>query len=300
MQISADSVTAVIPVYNGASRLRRSIDSVLAQTAPPAEVIVVDDGSKDDSAAIAESYGGIVRCVRQPNGGVASARNHGLREAHTDWVALLDHDDQWLPPKLERQVAALRAKPESRICYTAFWVYWPNGSHHKSFVPPEDIWPGIRTRNPFPPSVVMLHRTSALELGGFDERLKGASCEDWDFFVRFLADHPVTAVDEPMANYFVESTSGSRDYRLMLKNTLSIMDRSLLSGLTGMQRALWRRRIKSAIYHQVAVSARDWGEPSLEFSMESLKQWPLPGGAKRRVKTLLVGVRDAVLKKPGK
>jgi hypothetical protein len=101
------SISAVIPSYNVAAYLGQALDSVLGQTLPPLEVIVVDDGSTDASAAVAESYGPPVRVIRQKNQGPSIARNRGLDEARGEWVAFLDGDDYWLPGKLEKQVAAI-------------------------------------------------------------------------------------------------------------------------------------------------------------------------------------------------
>jgi hypothetical protein len=297
---SSYQVTAVIPVYNGATSIRRSIESVLAQTYPVAELIVVDDGSTDETGAIVQGFGSRVRYIHQPNSGVATARNRGMREAATEWIALLDHDDRWMPTKLQCQVTALQASPESKLCYSAHFVHTLDGSKLTNYTPPGQLWPAARLGNPFPPSVVLLRRAEALELGGFDERLKGATCEDWDFFVRFLSAYPVTGVPEALTENFIEPGGGSRNYRLMLKNTLAISEGSLLAGLSGIDRAIWRRRIKSTIYHRVALSAREWGDPALAYSLESFRQWPLPGGPKRRFKTLLVELRDIAARKLGR
>jgi glycosyltransferase involved in cell wall biosynthesis len=101
--MSTEAISVVIPCYNGARFLRDTLESVLVQTLPPREVLVVDDGSTDDSAAIAKSYGPPVRVIRQPNQGESVARNRGLEEAKGDWVAFLDADDLWLPEKLAEQ-----------------------------------------------------------------------------------------------------------------------------------------------------------------------------------------------------
>ena len=101
---SRDSVSVVIPCYNGAPFLRETIESALAQTSPPLEILVIDDGSTDESAAIAESFGPPVRVVRQHNQGESVARNRGIDEARGEWVALLDADDKWEPSKLMRQM----------------------------------------------------------------------------------------------------------------------------------------------------------------------------------------------------
>src|SRR3972149_3633636 len=97
------SVSVVIPCYNGAVYLHETIESALAQTHSPLEVLVIDDGSTDDSAAIADSFGSPVRVIRQTNQGESVARNRGIDEARGDWIAFLDSDDVWNPTKLERQ-----------------------------------------------------------------------------------------------------------------------------------------------------------------------------------------------------
>ena len=104
MTVAANqSVTVMIGVYNGARYLAEAIDSVLAQTHPASELIVVDDGSEDESGAIAESYGPPVRCIRQANGGMAASRNRAVAEATGDYFAFLDADDRFRPDKLERE-----------------------------------------------------------------------------------------------------------------------------------------------------------------------------------------------------
>lgn len=100
-------VSVIIPCYNRSTTIGKAVVSALAQTIPPSEVIVVDDGSRDDSALAAERFGPPVRVIRQSNAGAAAARNRGLAEATGDWVAFLDSDDEWAPTKLERQAAAL-------------------------------------------------------------------------------------------------------------------------------------------------------------------------------------------------
>ena len=97
-------VSVVIPAYNAERYLRETLESVLAQTYRDFEVVVVDDGSKDSTAAIAEGVGGPVRVIRQANAGPSAARNHGIREARGDLIAFVDSDDLWLPEKLAEQV----------------------------------------------------------------------------------------------------------------------------------------------------------------------------------------------------
>ena len=119
--MSSDLVSVVVPSFNRAHRVVRTVDSALGQTHPEVEVIIVDDGSADDTRAVVEkAYGGNprVRYIYQPNGGVSSARNHGMREARGEYVALLDSDDVWKPWKLEVQVACMRFAPQVGMVWT--------------------------------------------------------------------------------------------------------------------------------------------------------------------------------------
>src|SRR5687767_11564824 len=96
------SVSVIIPAYNAALWVGRAIESALRQTVPPAEILVVDDGSSDDTAKTVEPYAPLVRLIRRDNGGPAAARNTGAKASLGGWLALLDSDDAWLPTKLER------------------------------------------------------------------------------------------------------------------------------------------------------------------------------------------------------
>src|SRR5687767_2043013 len=103
MSIASGAVTVVIPCYNGAAYLRTTIASVLSQTALPREVLIIDDGSTDNSAEVARSFGSAVKVISQENRGLSGARNRGIEEAQGEWVAFLDADDVWMPNKLEHQ-----------------------------------------------------------------------------------------------------------------------------------------------------------------------------------------------------
>lgn len=114
----------VIPCYNAARFLEQTLGSVLAQTYPALEVIVVDDGSTDESARIAGSFGPVVRVIRQTNQGESTARNRGMAEARGDWVALLDADDIWEPEKLQCQVDVVREQSADVVCvYSDFYRF---------------------------------------------------------------------------------------------------------------------------------------------------------------------------------
>ena len=122
--MNAPLVSCVIPVYNGARYLAEALDSVLAQTHRPLEVIVVDDGSTDGSAELAARYRDPVRVVRQTHRGLAATRNAGVRSAAGDFVAHLDADDLWMPEKLARQLARFRERPEIDLGLSRFQNFW--------------------------------------------------------------------------------------------------------------------------------------------------------------------------------
>src|SRR5690242_13247080 len=110
-------VSVIIPTYNGTAFLRETIDSALAQTYPAVEVIVVDDGSTDDTAAVIAEYGDRIKGIAQANSGTSAARNTGIRASSGDYIAFLDHDDLWAPIKLARQMRVLRDHPELGMVY---------------------------------------------------------------------------------------------------------------------------------------------------------------------------------------
>lgn len=116
------TIGVVIPAYNSANYIRRAIDSVLAQTHQTDEIIVVDDGSTDDTATVVGGYGSRVKLIRQANAGASVARNTGIKAATSEWIAFLDSDDEWLPEKLELQVELLERNPRL-VWATANFIY---------------------------------------------------------------------------------------------------------------------------------------------------------------------------------
>lgn len=128
MNLTADenrySVSVVIPAYNIEAYLVRAIDSVLAQTQPPEEIIVVDDGSTDQTAAVAQRYGSQVRYIYQENAGLSAARNTGIRNANSVWIALLDGDDEWLSDKLRLQIDLLKRNPHLVWACANCYFHW--------------------------------------------------------------------------------------------------------------------------------------------------------------------------------
>lgn len=191
-------VSVIIPTYNRCELLREALASVCAQTYQDFEVIVVDDGSNDDTAAVVQEFAG-VRYVWQPRRGVSAARNRGVTLSEGEWVAFLDSDDLWQPGKLDRQIAFVTAQPEVQICQTEeLWLRHgvrvnPQQKHRK---PSGDIFAPSLARCLVSPSAVMLRRQLFEQVGGFDERLP--ACEDYDLWLRIAARLPVYLIDIPL------------------------------------------------------------------------------------------------------
>lgn len=164
----AARVSVVIPVRDGEAFLAQAIDSVLGQTVPAAEVIVVDDGSTDGSRSIARAYAGRVTAVeRERSGGAAAAVNHGARVASGDMFAFLDADDLWTPDKLALQLRALAAQPGPALCF----------GHMEEF---DDGATGSRRRLPgYSRGTMLLDRATWAQVGGFDESLRVGDFIDW-------------------------------------------------------------------------------------------------------------------------
>ena len=196
------TVSVVIPCYNAAPFLRETLDSVLNQTCPALEVIVVDDGSTDDSAAIAWSYGPPVRVIQQENQGESVARNRGMDEAQGEWVALLDADDRWLPQKLERQLAALGGASPDVVCvYSDFILF---GAVRRQ-VWSRPMWPVESERRVRMLTNPWIHPSSSLVLASLGRKVRFpddiSHGEDQVFWLQLFAHGRFLHVPEPLIEY---------------------------------------------------------------------------------------------------
>ncbi len=194
------NVSIIIPVYNRADKIKKAVDSVLTQTHELFELIVVDDGSSDESAKVLEEIDDKrLNIIRQPNKGVAAARNQGIEKSSCDWLAFLDSDDHWLETKLEKQISFHKESPDCLISQTdEVWIkngVRINPNKHNEKVG-GDIFELSLERCLISPSAVMLHRSLLNETGLFDERLP--VCEDYDLWLRIACQHVVGLIDEKL------------------------------------------------------------------------------------------------------
>jgi GT2 family glycosyltransferase len=196
-------VSVIIPTYNRRDLLPRAIDSVLAQTHPVDEIIVIDDGSTDGTGdMLQQRYGGRVRHVWQTNAGVSAARNHGMRLANGRYLALLDSDDEWMPEKTALQLAFLQAHPDFGMVLCDVERIDGEYRHidvfHRREVVREDGW-ALRwlLHNPaLIPASVLLRREVVEQLGGFDETLRTA--EDLEFHLRVARHWKIGVVEQSL------------------------------------------------------------------------------------------------------
>lgn len=259
------TLSVVIPAYNARETVLDAVASALAQDPPPLEVLVIDDGSRDDTAALfAEPRAG-VRYVRQENGGVSSARNHGARLARAEWLAFLDADDLWEPDKNRVTLAALEATPDARWAFTLCSLMTAAGEPRPGGI--EDVCPAFETAgvsadelfsaepalesfrvevdgtphtayrgdfyellflgNAVIPSSAVVQRELFLDLGGFDEGFRYA--EETEFFHRAAARALGVCVTAPFLRYRTQQatslTAGSNTPRLV-ENALRSVEKA--------------------------------------------------------------------------
>lgn len=193
-------VSVILPTFDRAAVLPRAIDSALAQAGAALEVLVADDGSRDDTAAVLARYAADerVRVLRLPHGGVSAARNAAVAESRAPWLAFLDSDDEWMPGKLARQIGFLKETGLS-ICQTGeIWIrngVRVNPPRHYVKVGGDIFAPSLRHCMITPSSVVM---TRALfdEAGGFDPAFP--ACEDFEFWLRITHRHAVGLIPKAL------------------------------------------------------------------------------------------------------
>jgi glycosyltransferase involved in cell wall biosynthesis len=300
MTSSAESplVSVVMPAYNVAWCIGRAIDSVLVQDFRSYELIVVNDGSTDDTRAVLDRYGEAVVLIDQSNRGMSAARNRGIRQARGTYIAFLDADDWWLPEKLSRQVELMTRRPELGFCSTAARVEDGDGRLLNLWRCPDgrsEILETLFAQNAAIAggcSAVIVRKDLLERVGMFDESLGGF--EDPDLWMRLAAVSGYACIDETLAVILRRERSVSRNLDTMRVAALRSMrkNRTLLpSRLRG---GFWRNCV-AGVYTDYAKPAYRAGRLGLAYA-DTLRALALsPMGRGRLCLGLL---RDFLLKKP--
>jgi len=213
-------ISVVIPAFNASAYLKATIMSIRAQSIPVAEIIVINDGSTDNTGAIAKEAGVVV--IDQENAGLPATRNRGIHAASQPWIALADADDLWEPDKIERQWRSLQLVPEAAFSFSDFSQFNDRGIINRSVIhevhqrhfrgvarsplgneaflcDSVTLGTAMLKQNPFCPSSLMVRRDTAVYLGGYDSSLLAG--EDYDFVLRLTRDHVGTYIDVPLVRY---------------------------------------------------------------------------------------------------
>jgi len=228
-------ISVVVPTYNRADLIRETLDAVLSQSLLPDEIIVVDDGSQDDTPGVLAGYGARVSVVRIPNSGELMARNTGLRLARGRLVAFCDSDDIWLPDFLAVMSTQWQAEPNLRACYSDFYILQGGSvlAQSKFEAAPVDFWSGLRINGlesgvfdgpiaerllmfqPFFPSCMMVDREAFMEQGGWDEGVSRIVGCDFATTLRVVARPPVGVVRRALVHVRKHTNNFSSDTEKM-------------------------------------------------------------------------------------
>ena len=282
------SISVVIPAYNASRYLAATLNSILAQTLPADEILVIDDGSRDDTATIAESFGPPVRVIRRTNVGQAASRNFGVQQAQSEWIAFLDADDLWEPTKLARQMEELARNLDASLCYTARVDFTEEDGVIKlgrvmPVPPPADLRQALFRNTTFMPSSTILRRSMFLAAGGFDSKYK--IIEDWDLWLRLLRDNTVfAACNEPLLLYRLHLDSVSHNAVPALAEAKQIFRTYVLPAIPPRRRWLARIKSESGQEASTAIVLRRLGDRRhLGTMATSILRYPF--GQRHRYKT---------------
>jgi glycosyltransferase involved in cell wall biosynthesis len=226
------SVSVVIATFNHARLLTEAIESALRQTLDPVDIVVVDDGSTDDTPAVLTRYGTRIRVLRQPNRGPAAARNAGLAATRATYVAFLDADDVFAPTKLAEQVAVLERAPTVGWTYcdvlietvaTGATVTASERFGYRARALDGWLFPELIHGNFIPAIAPLVRRTVLDVVGGFDEGL--TALEDWDLWLRMALLAEARYTPAVLATYRVQAGGMSEDRGRMDRNRFRVVDK---------------------------------------------------------------------------
>lgn len=280
-----NEITVVIPVHNRASMLKEAIESAIRQTSPPSEIIVVDDGSTDRSAATASLFPEVT-LIRQPQRGVSAARNAGIRGASGLGIAFLDSDDIWDPRKLEIQGAFMEKNPSFPLTHTGeIWIRENRrvnpGSRYRKHG--GDLFVHCLETCFIAASTVLARRDLFDAVGLFDEALP--ACEDYDMWLRVSSRFPVGYIDRPL-------TTRRASHAGQLSRTTPYLDRYRFKALAGLLRnphlrpdrveAVLHAMVRKATIMWTGMTKRGKSEEARKLKEEMERQWDRFGPAEKK------------------
>jgi glycosyltransferase involved in cell wall biosynthesis len=221
-------VSVVIPAYNQAGFVGQAVESVLAQTYPHQEIILVDDGSTDKTSEVVTNFGFKVRYIYQENRGLAGARNTGILAAKGDLIGLLDADDCWKPNYLEKMITLAGENPNAAAYYCRAQCMDFDGKELPRVlggppVPPEELFWKLLRANFIIPSTTLIRRDCLVAAGLFDSSFR--SCEDWDLWLKFLPSHQIVGSSETLVRYRIHGSSLSTDPTRMQYATRAVIEK---------------------------------------------------------------------------
>lgn len=253
--VAAPLVSVIVPAYNGAAYIGDALDSVLAQRYRPIEIVVVDDGSTDETPSVLAGYAGRITTIRQPHSGnVARPRNVAIRRARGALLAFLDADDLWLPYKLETQMALMR----DRMCMlgTSGRVQGQRTGAFRVVGYRE-----LLLRNRFAASSVIMHRHCLDTVGMFDENPKLFGVEDWDLWLRIAARFPAFYVDQELVHVrqVPGSVSSAENFAHMLRSESALLAKHRINGFQKRCSPLLWARSRAGSHVRAAIGAQQIG-----------------------------------------
>jgi glycosyltransferase involved in cell wall biosynthesis len=246
-------VSVIIPTYNCGHYLEQAIESAMDQTYRDLEIIVLDDGSTDNTSEVVQKYGTKIRYIRQTNAGLPAARNRAIEASSGEFIALLDSDDWWEPSKLAEQVPLLEQDPEVALVYTDLRVIYDDGEILPSFLASRPLATSgyvfdLLLKSGFIlPSTVLLRRTCLEEVGMFDESMR--SHEDIELWLRICQRWKVALVDEPLTHRRQGATNMTSNDNLRTEYSVKLYEKALrLPNLTTEQKDTMNEKLAGAYF----------------------------------------------------
>jgi len=252
-------ISIIIPTFNRRDYITIALDSVLKQTYKDYEIIIIDDGSTDDTKKVLEPYQDKIRYFYQENQGIPATRNRGIREAQGNYIAFLDSDDYWRPQKLEQQIACFRENPHYGMVAIRCSSISPDGRLREKNRPGKSGWvlTDLFKANFIRTSSAMIKKECFDTVGMFDELLP--ECEEYDLWLRIAKKYPVGFINDPLAVYTDNPKGVSTDSLAGRLLRLKVLKKSYLKEC--IPPAIYRKRLASN-YHYVGRHYLNRGEKS--------------------------------------